>query len=208
MTTGRAKVVLLTGAPATGKSTLAGYVQGHVQPVRSIDYGELLLCHLRRSSNLPVSYRRMRTLSAAVISHRDVEKLDNRLISEIRRLRRNCNIIIDSHAVTRERFGFRVTPFSLDQLGRLDLDAVGALHCDPRILAARIKAHPEGRRKVTSEQARHHQFLQQAVAITYAIACGCPLFVLDNTGQTLSEAAGDFIDLLRRIGAKLHPPTS
>lgn len=201
------KVVLLTGAPATGKSTLASYVQDHIQPVRCFDYGELLLRDLLRNTNSRLSYRRMRKLSADLISHRDVQSLDNRLIREIRRFRNDYNIIIDSHAVTRESFGFRVTPFSAAQLGRLNLDAVVALHCDPRMLADRIKASPEGRRRVTTEQARHHQFLQQAVASTYAISCGCPLFILDNTDRTVKELGKAFIDLLRRIGARFQPLT-
>ncbi|MBZ5671050.1 MAG: AAA family ATPase [Acidobacteriia bacterium] len=195
---------MLTGAPGTGKSTLAGLIQQIVKPLQTVDYGQLLLERLEQRTGSRISYSQLRKLSSDVVSHKDVEKLDADLISELGRLRRRTNVVIDSHAVTRERFGYRITPYSGDQLRKLRLDAVVCLHCDPEVLVNRVQANPGGRPSVSPEEARHHQFLQEAVALVYAIGCGCPLFIVDNTRRSADEVAHEFISVLTKVKARFR----
>jgi adenylate kinase len=201
------KLVLLTGAPGTGKSTLAGVIQRIIKPVQSVDYGHLLLERLKKRMGSGISYSQLRRQSSDVISHLDVQKLDTELISEFRRLRKRTNLVIDSHAVTKERFGYRITPFSGNQLAKLKLDAVVSLHCDPEVLANRVQADPQGRRSISVEEARHHQVLQEAVASFYGIICGCPVFIIDNTTRSAHETAKEFTAILTKIEARIHTVT-
>jgi adenylate kinase len=195
------KVILLTGAAGTGKSTLVGRMQRTVDPLRSVDYGQLLLERLQQRTGSKVSYTQLRKLSSDLISHRDVENLDTVFISQLGHLRRQANVIIDSHAVTKERYGYRITPYSAGHLKKLQLDAVICLHCDPAVLAKRIRANPAGRLSVSPEEARHHQFLQEAVASVYGIVCGCPVFIIDNTTKSVGKSAKEFLSVLDKIGA-------
>lgn len=194
------KVVLLTGAAGTGKSTLVSQVQRIVEPLQSVDYGQLLLEHLHQRTGSKVSYAQLRKLSSDLISHRDVETLDTIFISRLARLRHRANVIIDSHAVTKERYGYRITPYSFGHLKKLKLDAVVCLHCEPEVLAKRIRANPAGRLSVSPEEARHHQFLQESVASVYGIVCGSPVFIIDNTVKSVEESAKEFQSVLKKIG--------
>jgi adenylate kinase len=198
------KVILLTGAPGTGKSTLAGVIQRIIKPLQTVDYGQLLLERLKKRTGSRISYNQLRRQSSDVISHQDVQKLDAQLISEFGRLRKRTNLVIDSHAVTKERFGYRITPFSEDQLGKLRLDAVVSLYCDPEVLVNRVQANPEGRRSISLEEARHHQFLQEAVASVYGIICGAPVFIIDNTSTSADDTANEFLSVLTKIGARFR----
>jgi adenylate kinase len=196
------KVILLTGAPGTGKSTLVTILRQSVRPLQSVDYGQLLLARLEQRTGAKAPYSDLRKFSSDLVSHKDVERTDAEFIRQLGRLRTQGNVLIDSHAVTKERFGYRITPYSTHQLGALRLDAVVSLHCDPGALAKRIRIDPQGRRRVTAEEARHHQFLQEAVGAVYAISCGCPLFVIDNTHRSADEVAAEFISVLTKVGAR------
>src|SRR5580698_7304074 len=105
------KVTLLTGAPGTGKSTLRRSLEPCINGLQHFDYGELLLrCVERQGATL--SYSELREQSSSVISPADVLATDEWVIAEIKRLRIVSDVIIDSHALTREEYGFRAIPFS------------------------------------------------------------------------------------------------
>lgn len=193
--------MLLTGAAGTGKSTLVSHLQRIVNPIQSVDYGQLLLERLHQRTGSEVSYTQLRKSSSDLISHRDVETLDTIFISRLGHLRHRANIIIDSHAVTKERYGYRITPYSLGHLKKLKLDAVVCLHCNPEVLAKRVRANPAGRPSISAEEARHHQFLQESVASVYGIVSGSPVFIIDNTVKSVDESAKEFLSVLEKIGA-------
>ena len=138
-----------------------------------------------------LSYDELRQRSSQVIGPEHVVTLDERIIASVLARRGTTNIIIDSHAVTRESYGFRAIPFSASQIQRLSLDAIISLRCDPQIIVSRIAADPAGRRDVTIELAREHQTLQGSVAVNYAILCGCPIYIVDTT---LLDHKGVFVE--------------
>jgi|ERR1017187_4392797 hypothetical protein len=57
--------------------------------------------------------------------------VDEWLIGQLPTWRTEGNIVIDSHPVTKEVFGFRITPFSLDQVRRIEFDAIPVLVGEP-----------------------------------------------------------------------------
>jgi len=189
------KVILLTGAPATGKSTLRRNLTARISNLVDFDYGRLLL-NQKSAEGIDISYENLRAHSADVISPSDVSNLDERVIEEISKLRSTSNVVLDSHAVTRESYGFRAVPFSNEQLSRLKLDVVFVLRCDSAALLERMSEDRKGRQVVSLELAQEHQQLQECVGVVYAISCGCPFFVLDTTQLSEEDVLNQALKLL------------
>jgi adenylate kinase len=61
----------------------------------------------------------MHQQSSSLITPEDIAAVDQKLLSFVQERRGRINVIIDSHPVTKENYGFRVTTFSLDQLKAL-----------------------------------------------------------------------------------------
>ena len=112
------KVVLLSGAPGTGKSTLRKSLGFSIAGLQHFDYGELLRSHKAKHGSV-ITYERLREQSASVISAQDVAHTDAKNIAEISDMRKSRDVIIDSHALTREEYGFRAIPFSSHHLATL-----------------------------------------------------------------------------------------
>ncbi len=123
---GCGRVVLLTGAPATGKSSLAKLVKKEFSDFEVVDYGELLL--REKQSDIPrMSYPELRSRSSKIVDHRDVAKVDESLIQWVAERRKEKHILIDTHGVTKEGYGFRLTPFDYKQVAQLEFDAILSL---------------------------------------------------------------------------------
>jgi adenylate kinase len=89
------KVILVTGAPGSGKSTLRDALASRIAGLRTFDYGQLLLRRKLRDG-ADINYEQLRRESAQVISPSDVATTDDWVIGEIGRLRERGHILIDS----------------------------------------------------------------------------------------------------------------
>ncbi len=174
-------IIYLTGAPATGKTTLTRGIVGRTAEVKVFGYSkELARVTSARVGRDSLGQHDMRESSAKLITREDVTLADQELIEFATEFKKHDGfLVIDSHSVTIENFGFRVTPFSKDMLNRLAPDIIVCLYADALTLESRIKVKSDGRPLPPRSELDRHVDLQCQVASIYAIETGAQLYFLD-----------------------------
>ncbi|WP_242415208.1 ATP-binding protein [Sphingomonas panni] len=176
-----AKVIYLTGAPASGKSSTTRMLKERVSDLEIWEYGARLTEHCLARCAAIAGQDDLRAQSSAVVTPQDVADVDLALLAFVDERRGSRPVLIDSHAVTKESYGYRVTPFSLKQFGRLRPDEIWVFYAEPAETRRRIVVDPGGRPQVSEEQARTHTLLQGSVACTYGMSIGCAVYMFDTT---------------------------
>ncbi|MBL8180000.1 MAG: AAA family ATPase [Blastocatellia bacterium] len=172
------EVIYLTGPPASGKSTLVASLETILEPLKTFVYSKVLAEYLSENSSDKYSQDQTREMSARVITHKDIENVDKRLLAFVAENGKKSHLIIDSHAVTKEQYGFRVTPFSLPQLRKLSPTMIFSLYSEPTVNVIRIKKISQGRPQVSEFEAAFHCELQATVDLAYGINIGIPVYFL------------------------------
>lgn len=177
------KVIYMTGAPAAGKSTTANELRKRHSSLCVFEYGARLT-ELASSSNAAgLSQNQVREKSAGIITREHVEALDLQLIDFCKNERVRNHVIIDSHPVTKESFGFRVTAFSIDKVKKLAPSEIWVLYTSAEETIRRITSDPAGRPLPTEWEANLHTQTQASVATTYGIAAGAVVYMFDTTAN-------------------------
>lgn len=173
------KLIYLTGAPATGKSTLTDNLRKHLPKALIFTYSKELLAWVKPHPGSNTTQDDLRRESSSIITREDVEKVDRQLLDLANSCRGRQNLVIDSHPVTIEKFGFRVTPFAKNQLKQLAPDVVVCLYAKAEIIADRISKNAAGRPLPTYSEIDLHTQLQCQMASIYALETGASLYFLD-----------------------------
>ena len=174
------RVVYVTGAPASGKSTTTGMMLEGMEGVSVWEYGARLTEHLRAIGVAVADQDELRRKSSRLAIAAAVDEVDDRLLGFVAEARVGGHVLIDSHPVTREHHGFRITAFSHERFRVLAPDEIWCFYTAPEVAVARIRADPRGRPEVDVETARMHTMLQCSVAATYGIVAGCPVYLFDT----------------------------
>lgn len=174
------KTIYLTGAPASGKSTTAKKLADAIQPLEVWEYGARLTDYLRQRNSDVKDQVELRARSAERVFPEDIVAVDNLLISFVESNRANRHIIVDSHPVTKEEYGFRITAFSLERIRELNPDEIWVLYTSPEVAIERISKDAQGRMNISTEEARMHAALQSSVAANYGVILGCPVHLFDT----------------------------
>lgn len=190
------KVIYLTGAPATGKSTLTENLAESHSDTSIFTYSKELLKIVRKREGHIATQDDLRQHSASVITHEDVLAVDLRLLDLLKKTRDKQNIVIDSHPVTIENYGFRITPFSKEQIQGLKPDIIVCLYAGADTISMRILENPAGRPVPTDFELDLHTQLQCQVASIYALETGARLFMLDASA-TKNELLRTFIKVTK-----------
>lgn len=185
------KVIYLTGAPATGKSTLCRNLAKRIPDLKVFAYSEELRKLLqRKSGGSSLTEDDIRRQSASVVTAEDVDHLDQELVEMVQQERDHRSILIDSHPVTKERYGFRVTGFDVPTIQRLNPDVLVCLFASAEVTRARIQADAMGRPLPTVFESDMHTHLQASVASQYGVVTGKPVYFFDSAcaQEELAEA--------------------
>ena len=174
------EVVYLTGAPAAGKSTVSRALQERISPLAVFEYGQRLTQYLSRS-DAGLTQDQIREKSARVVRPEDVEAVDRELLDFVAAERTRSHVLVDSHAVTKESYGFRITAFHIDGIRRLAPTRICMLYTPPEVAMRRIEEDAAGRPTITAWEAQFHTDLQASVAATYAVGLGVPMYLIDSS---------------------------
>lgn len=174
------QVVYLTGAPATGKSTLTKNLSKAINPLKVFSYSRRLADLISQRSTSNISENNLREQSAKIVTIEDIEAIDNELLDFVKEERLKSHIIIDSHAVTKESYGFRVTPFSMQILSDINPTLILVLYTESSVVRKRVKTNHQGRPLVSLFEAGFHTNLQSTVALIYAINLGIQIYFYDS----------------------------
>ena len=175
------KVIYLTGSPASGKSSLCELLEASIASLQAYSYSKLLRDYLNRRRDNNIDEAGIRQHSARVVTRADVDAVDRWLIDEVQARRSERHLVIDSHPVTKEHYGFRVTPFTVEQLRALNPDVIVCLYIDPSETKSRIAKDAAGRPLPSDFEIGMHAELQAALAIQYAMLLGIPCYLLDSS---------------------------
>jgi adenylate kinase len=174
---GQSEIIYLTGAPATGKTSTAAELAAAFD-VELFSYGQELT---RRLQGRVMNQTELRAASANVITVDDVTATDTRLVGLVEECKTaNKSLIIDSHAVTIESYGFRVIPYSVRQIFKYGFTRIVCLYASADILARRIQEDPGGRPLPSFSQLEQHNTLQASLALNYSHTTGAPLAMIDS----------------------------
>jgi adenylate kinase len=162
-----------------------------------MSYSTMLREHIADRTGVSLDAAAIRQHSAMAVTRDDVTHVDERLIDEVSAIRNSHDIIVDSHPVTKESFGFRVTPFTAEQLVALDPDAIACLYASPDVLYQRMSVDPGGRQPSSLLELELHVQLQCAVSAQYSVATGksCYLFNTEMQIEVLAQRVAETLRL-------------
>jgi adenylate kinase len=188
-------VVYLTGAPAAGKSSLCQRLLALRKDLAIFEYGARLTTFLNEKHGSKLQQSELREKSSGIASPNDIAAVDELLINFVATNRTRSPVIIDSHPVTKESYGFRITPYSIESFRRLAPTQIWMLFTDPEVALGRINSNAQGRPLISLEEARFHTMLQSVVATTYGIGLGTPVHFFDSNCDLAKLA----FDLAKRL---------
>jgi adenylate kinase len=90
--------------------------------------------------------------------------------------------VVDSHAVSKERYGWRAVPDTPRLLAQFGYIWLVHLHAPPALIFERTQRSLGGRLANSPEEVVVLDVLQMSVSIYYAATLGRPLHVVANTG--------------------------
>jgi len=157
-------VVYLTGAPATGKTSVAEYLRD-VHKARIFSYGRALSEHAALRG---ATHEELRQHSSKIVTAEVVADLDASLPMLLAEWRQHQPVIIDSHAVTSESWGLRALPYGIESLRAVGITRIICLIADGETLLARIRSSPGGRRPEDAWKLDQLNNTQLALAAAYA----------------------------------------
>ena len=192
------EIVYLTGAPAAGKTTLANNLVKNRLDVSLFEYGRAMAHHLTNAgkTNSELALSELRRGTEGRVTPADIKAVNDLLKDWVKKNRASRHLIVESHHLTIEEYGFRAVLFDKATLLELQFTQVWLVVCDRELTLSRILANPQGRLHPTPFRADLHTYMQAAIAVDYAVASNCPLYTFDTSSNDLA--------LWERAGSKLE----
>lgn len=179
-----AGAVLLTGAPGVGKTTVSeGLSRQDPDVFRVLRFGRYVYEAALSRLGKNIDYRDFRSSSAELVTTQDIYQATERAEEVVKDNAKASKItIVDSHAVSKEHYGWRAVPDDPRLLAKFGYNWIIQLYAPPELVIERTLHSPDGRLAAAPEDIAVMQVLQFGTSVYYAATIGKPLHVVSNTG--------------------------
>lgn len=186
------KVVILTGTPGVGKSTvLQRALEDIDEEFRLVNFGDMML-EVALERGVVGDRDEMRRLPPKV--QKDIQRMAARKIAGAAKTQ---NIVVDTHATIKTPKGY-LPGLPIWVLEELVPDIILVVEAGPEeISARRFKDETRQRDSEDAREIQEHQLLNKAAAISYSMITGATVSVIVNPDDGLDEAAEQLASVLR-----------
>ncbi len=184
------KLIVVTGVPGSGTTTVVRKALERVKGYRFINYGDIMF-EIAKKQGLVDHRDEIRKLS------QDTQKrIQKEAAEEIARIRENENVILDTHCTVATPKGY--LPGLPEYILRtLKPDMFIIIEANPdEILGRRLKDASRRRDITSEEEIQEHQQINRSIATSYCMLTGATLKILKNHDGKLEECVNSFVKLL------------
>jgi adenylate kinase len=186
------KLVVITGTPGVGKSTVLLKALEDVEAeYKIINFGDKML-EVALERGIVKERDEMRRLDSDI--QKDIQRMGGIKIAEAAK---TSNVIVDTHATIKTPKGYLpgLPVWVLEELMPMLIVVVEA---DPMEISSRRSSDDTRKRDAEDiEKIKEHQLLNKAVAISYSIFSGAAVAVIENHDDGLEKASKELSDILR-----------
>ncbi len=177
------KVVVVTGTPGVGKSTVLQRALEEVEEkYRVINFGDAML-EVALEREVVKDRDEMRRLEPEL--QKDIQRMGARKIADVAK---TTNVIVDTHATIKTTKGY-LPGMPIWVLEELMPSVITVVEADPDEIARRRSSDDTRvRDKEDTREIMEHQMLNKAAAMSYAVFSGATVAVIENHDNGLEEA--------------------
>ncbi|MGI8426323.1 MAG: ATP-binding protein [Actinomycetota bacterium] len=185
----------MTGVPGVGKTTVCSMLAAQY-PGRycHVSFGKLILEALE-SGERALSYSGLRREVSKFVTPAVIERATRLLEERARSAEPTIWTVVDSHAVSQDWYGYRVTADGPRYFAVIRYKAIVNLFANAGAVLNRTVLDRAGRHALSEKELELHSGLQAAVSICYGSLSECPVFFVD--------AGGDIKAVVERVDAVL-----
>jgi adenylate kinase len=183
------KLVVLTGIPGSGSSTLLGKALDKVDYVH-LNYGDIMT-EIAIKENIVQDRDALRKLSAET-----QKEIQAKAAKEIKQRSEKDNVIVDTHCTINTPSGF-LPGLPIWVLEELKPDLFILIEAYPdEIIFRRMNDDTRVRDKQKAKDIQLHQEINRSTAMAYATLTGATVKILNNHDNHLDSSVSKLVDVL------------